>query len=112
MAINTATVITRVDDLDGTTGDSVTTRRFTLDVEMELTDGNAEVVRKLLADTFAKARPAAAKGTPRKATVAETRAYNKRVREWAKKVGEPIAKSGTPSKKAIAAYVAATGDSR
>lgn len=105
---------TYIDDLDGSSGPDVTTHRFTIDVEMELSHANAEAIRKYIADTFSKGRVPGKKNTsaPRKATLAETRAFNTRVRAWADKQGRTVAKSGTPSKKLIADYMDATGDSR
>jgi hypothetical protein len=54
VALKTNTVVTRVDDIDGSTGDDVKTHRFTLDVELELSAANYQTVRAQL-DALVKA---------------------------------------------------------
>lgn len=56
MALKTNTVVTRIDDYDGGTGDDVKTRRFTFDVEMELSDANFAAVNAQLTAILGKAR--------------------------------------------------------
>lgn len=108
MAIKTTTSIIRVDDIDGTTSDDVKTRRYTIDVEMELSDANHKLISDQIADIFAKGRPVRKTGN----TIAATRAWNRKVRKWAHANGKKVSLSGPPSKRIQAEYVAATGDSR
>lgn len=54
--LKTATVVHRIDDIDGTTGDGVKTRRVTLDIELELTDANYAKVKADLTELARKGR--------------------------------------------------------
>lgn len=64
--LKTETVVTRIDDIDGSTGDGVKTRRITLDIELELTDANYQLIKDQLDEWKRKAsRPAAKRGTGR-----------------------------------------------
>ena len=113
--IEAKTVVTRVDDVDGTTGDTVKTRRITIDVEFEASDANFGLVQQQVKAALpAKARPAAKPDPARKAAARGTQEYNRRVREWANGngYGHLMMKNGRPSKALTELYVAATNDKR
>lgn len=120
MAIKPNTSVTYVDDLDGTEGGTVRTRRFTIDREMELSDDNFLKVSAALSELLDKAReikPATkrkAAGKRRTVDSAE-REYNRRVKEWARTQpawADRVTDRGRPTNDMIAAYVDATGDKR
>src|SRR5688572_32890286 len=108
MALKTSTTVTRVDDLDGSTGSDVQTYRFTLDIELELSGANHETVKTYLADLARRGRKPAGRRTADKSD----QRFFRKVRRWARDNGEPVKASGPPSAELIARYVAATGDSR
>lgn len=113
MAIKLETSTTLIDDLDGTTDPTVKTRRFAVDVEMELSDANAAKVNAALAQILNGSRDTRkTPATPPKGAKPD-RARNKRIKEWAATPGNwesPVPRSGRFSKKLLAAYAAATGD--
>lgn len=106
--LKTDTVVTRIDDIDGTTGDGVKTRRLTLDIEIELTDANYAKVKAEIADLVRRGRRPDGKRGPDNAD----RRYWRKVRRWARENQQAVPASGPPPAELIAAYVAATGDSR
>lgn len=106
--LKTETSVIRIDDIDGTTGDSVKTRRITLDVELELTDANYAKLKAELGDLARKGRRPDGRRGPDKAD----QRFWRKVRRWARENKRAVAASGPPSADLIAAYVAATGDTR
>lgn len=70
MALKTNTVVTRVDDRDGSSSDDVKTRRITIDVETELSDANFAAVNAEIAAVLGKARKAGSLRKAPKARVA------------------------------------------
>lgn len=69
--LKTATVVHRIDDIDGTTGDGVKTRRITLDIELELTDANYAKVKADVAELARKGRKPDGKRAPARRRVAK-----------------------------------------
>jgi len=114
MAIKTEVNTTLVDDLDGTTDVTVKTRRFAIDVEMELSDENYAKVIDAVDGILGKGRTTKKVATPRPAAKPGTgrtgRARSRRIKDWAAGQGLTVPARGRHSKEVEAAYVAATGD--
>lgn len=118
MAVETSTTTVLTDDLDGTRGETVKTRRFVFDREMELSDANYVELSAKLGELLKKSRETK---PAKKATTGRTRArsndsaerqYNRKVKDWARDNGHNVPDRGRPTRNIIAAYVAATGDVR
>lgn len=71
--LKTTTVVHRIDDFDGTTGDRVKTRRLTLDIELELTDDNYAKVKADLTELARKGRKPDGKRAPARRRAAKPR---------------------------------------
>lgn len=98
------TTVQLVDDLDGTAGDDIATVTFGLDgveYEIDLTEDNAENLRKGLADFVASARRTGGRvkrGLGATATPAREGARSKEqtqaIRDWARNSGHQVAERG------------------
>lgn len=106
-----------VDDLDGTTSDSISTVTFGLDgvsYEIDLTEDNANALRDHLADFIASARRnggRAKRGTASSIAPGSgsgrTREQTQAIREWAKSNGHEVSDRGRISASVIDAFEAA-----
>ena len=104
-----------VDDLDGTTSDSVSTVAFSVDgvnYEIDLNEVNAERLRDNLAEFVTRAHRlggratrGTARGTARRPVAAtQTREQNHAVRDWARTNGWPMSDRGRIPADVVAAY--------
>jgi len=100
-----------VDDLDGTTSDSVSTVTFSVDgvnYEIDLSEDNAERLRTNLAEFVTVAHRLGvrtARGTARRpAASTQTREHNQAVRDWARTNGWPMSDRGRIPADVVAAY--------
>lgn len=100
-----------VDDLDGTTSETIDTVTFSLDgvnYEIDLHTDNAERLRAGLAEFVTVAHRLggrAKQGTARRpAATAETREHNQAVRDWARTNGWPMSDRGRIPADVVAAY--------
>lgn len=100
-----------VDDLDGTTSDSVSTVTFAVDgvsYEIDLNEDNAERLRNNLAEFVTVAHRVggrATRGTTRRAAAStQTREQNQAVRDWARTNGWPMSDRGRIPADVVAAY--------
>lgn len=100
-----------VDDLDGSTAEE--TVEFGLDgvsYQIDLSSGNAEKIRDLLADYVAHARRSGRGRRPSAAGVRSSRAaavdreQNQAIREWARKRGLKVSERGRISAEVLDAY--------
>lgn len=113
MAIETALKLT--DDLDGTVGGTVKTRRIAFDREIELSDENYAQILTNLGELLAKSRETVRRpgnAQKRKPVNQAERTYHRKVKTWAKENGHQVPDRGRPGQAVIGAYVAATGDVR
>jgi hypothetical protein len=110
------TTIQLVDDLDGTVGSDIATVEFGLDgvtYEIDLTDDNADILRKGLADFVASARRTGGRVKRGLATVApaerpsRSKEQTQAIRDWAKNNGHQIAERGRVPGSVIEAFEAA-----
>lgn len=100
-----------VDDLDGTSSDTIDTVAFSLDgvdYEIDLHTDNAERLRAGLAEFVTVAHRvggrAKTRAARRPAATAETRERNQAVRDWARTNGWPMSDRGRIPADVIAAY--------
>ena len=107
------TTIQLVDDLDGTVSKDIATVEFGLDgvtYEIDLTEGNADVLRKGLADFVASARRTGGRVKRGLATVTPTerpgrsKEQTQAIRDWAKNNGFQIAERGRVPGSVIEAF--------
>jgi hypothetical protein len=115
------TIVQLIDDLDGTSSDSIETVTFGLDgvvYEIDLSDDNAETLRDNLAEFITSARRTggrAKRGTMIPATAGagngtgRSREQTQAIREWARKNGQEIADRGRIPASIIEAFEAAAG---
>jgi hypothetical protein len=113
------TTVQRVDDLDGTASDDISTVTFALDgvsYEMDLTEANADSLRKGLADFVAAARRTGGRlkrglgttgTTSTNAEGARGKGQTQAIRDWAKSNGHPVAERGRIPGSVIDAFEAA-----
>ncbi|HEX3783151.1 MAG TPA: Lsr2 family protein [Pseudonocardiaceae bacterium] len=111
------TTVQLVDDLDGTASDDITTVTFGLDgvtYEIDLTENNADTLRKGLTDFIAAARRTGGRvkrGLGGTATAGSEGARSKEqtqaIRDWARSNGWDIADRGRVPSSVIAAFEAA-----
>lgn len=112
------TVVQLIDDLDGTTSDTVRTVEFGLDgvtYEIDLNDDHANQLRGYLAEFIASARRAGRlrRGTARQPNGAvHSREESQVIREWARRSGFAISKWGRIPKAVSAAFEAGADESR
>jgi hypothetical protein len=115
------TIVQLIDDLDGTSSDSIETVTFGLDgvvYEIDLSDDNAETLRDNLAEFITSARRTGGR-TKRAATTPATagaangtsrsREQTQAIREWARKNGHEISDRGRIPASIIAAFEADAG---
>ncbi|HEV3362191.1 MAG TPA: Lsr2 family protein [Pseudonocardiaceae bacterium] len=107
------TTIQLVDDLDGTVSNDIATVEFGLDgvtYEIDLTEGNADALRKGLADFVASARRTGGRVKRGLAAVAPTerpgrsKEQTQAIRDWAKTNGFQIAERGRVPGSVIEAF--------
>lgn len=99
-----------VDDLDGSVAEE--TVEFGLDgvsYQIDLSSGNAEKIRDLLADYVSHARRSGrgrrtAGPAPRSRSAAVDREQNQAIREWARKRGLKVSERGRISAEVLDAY--------
>ena len=108
-----------VDDLDGTQADDISTVSFGLDgvdYEIDLTEANAENLRKSLEDYVAHARRTGGRikrGNSAKPSSASTTANHEQaqaIREWARRNGHEVSNRGRISARLIEAFEAAQAE--
>jgi hypothetical protein len=105
-----------VDDLDGSTGEDVTTVAFALDgrsYEIDLNSANANALRESLAqfvEASRRSRGGRAAGRPRTATPGADSAARERahaIRQWAEESGHEVSARGRIPSAVVEAYEAA-----
>jgi hypothetical protein len=113
------TIVQLIDDLDGTSSDSIETVTFGLDgavYEIDLSDDNAETLRDNLAEFITSGRRTggrAKRGTTTPATAGagngtgRSREQTQAIREWACKNGHEVAERGRIPTSIIEAFEAA-----
>ncbi len=116
------TVVTLIDDLDGTTSDSIQTVEFGLDgvmYEIDLNDDNAGKLRDHLAEfvgsarrTGGRARRGMASSLTRPAGSGRSREQTQAIREWAKKNGHDVSDRGRIPANIIDAFEAQAGKAK
>lgn len=108
-----------VDDLDGTQADDISTVTFGLDgvsYEIDLTDANADNLRKSLEEYVAHARRTGGRvkrGTSSKSSNGSATANHEQaqaIREWARRNGHEVSNRGRISAGIIEAFEAAQAD--
>ncbi|MEV4417997.1 Lsr2 family protein [Catellatospora sp. NPDC049609] len=108
-------IVTLEDDLDGSEGD-VRTVKFGFEgvsYEIDLGPANHDKLALALAPFVAAARKengrrgASSSVKPKELSAAEQRAFNQRVREWAKAQGQEVNDRGRVAAKIVEAYKAA-----
>ena len=118
--MSSRTVITMIDDLDGTTGDEVTTVSFGIDndrYEIELSPENLAALEEVFAPYIAAGRIKSRRRTPQDVPVrsqkpttnserARQRKQNKRIRTWARQQGWDLGNRGRIPEEVMAAYEA------
>lgn len=108
------TVVHLIDDLDG--GEADETVNFSLDgVEyaIDLSSGNADGLRKALAEFVDAARRTggrAARATKTQVRPGGDRAQNQAIREWARRNGHQVSERGRIPAELIAQFQQANGD--
>jgi hypothetical protein len=109
MAIKTEAKL--VDDLDGTTGPDVKTRRFNYQFEMELSDANHIEMVKRIGDLISGARLVKNTAGKRLTKLDDTqRERNRKIKKWAEAQGEKWPARGRPTRDLERRYSEATGD--
>jgi hypothetical protein len=115
------TIVQLIDDLDGTSSESIETITFGLDgvvYEIDLSDDNAEKLRDNLAEFIGSARRTGGRskrGTATSTTAAATngsgrsREQTQAIREWARKNGHEISERGRIPATIIEAFEADAG---
>lgn len=113
------TVVTLIDDLDGTTSDSIETVEFGLDgaaYEIDLNADNASKLRQHLEDFIGSARRTggrvkrgAATNLTRSAGSGRSREQTQAIREWAKNNGHDVSDRGRIPAAVIDAFEAEAG---
>ena len=116
------TVVTLIDDLDGTTSESIQTVEFGLDgvmYEIDLNDDNAGKLRDHLAEFVGSARRTggrARRGTTtslsRPTGSGRSREQTQAIREWAKKNGHDVSDRGRIPANIIEAFEAQAGKTK
>jgi hypothetical protein len=108
------TVVHLIDDIDGSEADETVT--FSLDgvdYVIDLSSGNADGLRKALAEFVAGARRTggakAVKGGKAQVKPGGDRAQNQAIREWARRNGHPISERGRIPADLIARFQSANG---
>jgi hypothetical protein len=113
------TTVQLVDDLDGTASDDISTVTFALDgvsYEIDLTEGNADNLRKGLADFVASARRTggrvkrgfgATAATAPSMDSARSKEQTQAIRDWARSNGHQVAERGRIPGGIIEAFEAA-----
>lgn len=109
-ALATKTVVTLIDDLDGS--EATQTVPFSLDgveYEIDLSDDNAAFLRETLARYVAVSRPARTRRAPKatKPELPSSGPATKAVREWAASQGIQLSPRGRISKGVLDQYLAA-----
>lgn len=111
MAIKTETQTRLVDDLDGTTGPDVKTRRFDMVFEMELSDANHAAMVARINELTTGARQVKKGATKKTSTVDPAkRERNRKIKAWAEAQGEKWPSRGRPTRALERRYAEATGD--
>lgn len=110
------TIVTLVDDLDGTSSEAVETVEFGLDgvtYEIDLNDDNAGKLRDHLGEFIGAARRSGGRAkrghgatTSRSVGSGRSREETQAIREWAKENGWPISERGRIPAEIIDAYEA------
>jgi len=113
------TVVTLIDDLDGTSSDSIQTVSFGLDgviYEIDLNDANSGKLRDHLAEFIAvgrrtggRAKRGVASIQTRSSGAGRSREQTQAIRDWAKKNGHDVADRGRIPASVIAAFEADAG---
>lgn len=116
------TVVTLIDDLDGTSNDSIQTVEFGLDgvsYEIDLNDDNASKLRDHLEEFIGSARRTGgrvkrglAPNGARPAGSGRSREQTQAIREWAKKTGHDVSDRGRIPASIIEAFEAEAGKPR
>jgi pyruvate/2-oxoglutarate dehydrogenase complex dihydrolipoamide acyltransferase (E2) component len=107
-------VVEMVDDLDGSVGQDVATVSFALDgrsYEIDLSEGNADKLRGLLADFVAAARRhrggragRRARSAPSASADQNARQRAQAIREWAQEAGHQLSERGRIPANVVEAY--------
>ncbi|HEY0637605.1 MAG TPA: Lsr2 family protein [Pseudonocardiaceae bacterium] len=108
-------IVRMVDDLDGTSSDTVETVEFGLDgrtYEIDLHEGNSSELRQLLSRYATKARRVGGRARRGSAPAStsrggRSRAETEAIREWARANGHEVADRGRIPGRVIDAYSAA-----
>jgi nucleoid-associated protein Lsr2 len=113
------TIVQLIDDLDGTSSDSIETITFGLDgvtYEIDLTDDNADKLRGRLAEfigsaqrTGGRVKRGLATNGPGPAGSGRSREQTQAIREWAKKNGHSVSARGRIPAAVISAFEAEAG---
>jgi hypothetical protein len=119
------TIVQFVDDLDGTTNDSIETITFGLDgvtYEIDLSDANAGKLREELADFVGSARRIGGRAkhgtasTVARATAANrsgrSREQTQAIREWARNNGWDVAERGRIPANVVEAFETKAGNAK
>ena len=118
------TIVQLVDDLDGTSNDSIETITFGLDgviYEIDLNDGNADKLRSCLAEFITSARRTGGRAKRGVGPVASTvsangsgrnREQTQAIREWARKNGHDVSARGRIAAAIIEAFEAQAGKTK
>jgi hypothetical protein len=113
------TVVTLIDDLDGTSSESIETVEFGLDgvtYEIDLNEDNASMLRDELAVFVSSARRTGGRhkrglagAAPRQTGSGRSREQTQAIREWAKKNGYEVSDRGRIPATVIEAFEADAG---
>jgi hypothetical protein len=116
------TIVQFIDDLDGTSSDTIETIEFGLDgvtYEIDLSDDNAGMLRDRLAEfiesarrTGGRAKRGTATGVPSTNGSGRSREQTQAIREWARNNGWEISERGRIPADIIEAFEAEAGKSK